>query len=90
MNESDECSRTVILCLVRKDYLQECLQELNRRLRRRMITRGDVSLDVEDNRGANDWPQISDMNADVIKYSVHFPLIPKVRERLASRVLRHV
>lgn len=61
----------------RHDYLQECLQELNRRLRRRMITRGDVSLDVEDNRGANDWPQISDMNADVIKYSVHFPLIPK-------------
>lgn len=43
-----------------------------------MLTRGDVSLDVEDNRGPNDWPQISDMTADVIKYSVHFPLIPKV------------
>lgn len=34
-------------------------------------------MDVEDNRGPNDWPQISDMTADVIKYSVHFPLIPK-------------
>jgi hypothetical protein len=61
----------------RHDYLQECLLELNRRLRRRMITRGDVSLDVEDNRGPNDWPQISDMTANGIKYSVHFPLIPK-------------
>ena len=61
----------------RHDYLQECLLEMNRRLRRRMITRGDVSLDVEDNRGPNDWPQISDMTANVIKYSVHFPLIPK-------------
>ena len=57
MNESRVCSSTVILCLVQKDYLQECLKEMNRRLRRRMITRGDVSLDVEDNRGPNDWPR---------------------------------
>jgi len=51
-----------------------------------MVTRGDVSLDVEDKRGPHDWPQISDMTADAIKYSVHFPLIPKVRSMRFSSV----
>lgn len=69
----------MIVLFFRKDYLLECMSEMNRRLRRRMVTKGDVSLDVEDNRGPNDWPHISDMHVDDIKYSVHFPLIPKVR-----------
>ena len=43
-----------------------------------MVTRGDVSLDVEDNRGPNDWPQISDISQDMLRYSVHLPLEPKV------------
>lgn len=63
----------------RDEYLQQCLLEINRRLRRRMVTRGDVSLDVEDNRGPNDWPQLSDVTADMLKFSVHLPLEPKVR-----------
>lgn len=50
---------------------------MNRRLRRRMVTRGNVSLDVEDNREPDDWPHISDVSVDMLKYSVHFPLEPK-------------
>ena len=53
------------------------LNEMNRRLRRRMVTRGDISLDVEDNRTFNDWPHISDVSVDMLKYSVHLPLEPK-------------
>mmetsp|Transcript_12485 Transcript_12485/g.26986 ORF Transcript_12485/g.26986 Transcript_12485/m.26986 type:complete len:1097 (+) Transcript_12485:435-3725(+) len=63
--------------LQRMTYLKERLSELNRRLRRRMFTRGEISLDVEDNRGAYDWPSIKDINLDMLKYSVHFPLEPK-------------
>ena len=65
--------------LQRKAYLQESLSELNRRLRRRMVTNGDVSLDVEDNRGPHDWPNESDVTLEMLKYSVHFPLEPQVR-----------
>eukprot|EP00535_Pseudo-nitzschia_heimii_P010573 CAMPEP_0197175596 /NCGR_PEP_ID=MMETSP1423-20130617/1769_1 /TAXON_ID=476441 /ORGANISM="Pseudo-nitzschia heimii, Strain UNC1101" /LENGTH=960 /DNA_ID=CAMNT_0042624785 /DNA_START=136 /DNA_END=3015 /DNA_ORIENTATION=+ len=61
----------------RKAYLQDSLKEINRRLRRRMITRGDVSLDVEDHRGPDDWPLISDVTSDMLMYSVHLPLDPK-------------
>lgn len=43
-----------------------------------MITRGDVSLDVEDNRGPDDWPLLSDIATDFLRYSVHLPLDPKV------------
>jgi hypothetical protein len=79
----------------RHEYLQQRLSEINRRLRRRMVTRGDVSLDVEDNRGPNDWPQLSDVSADVLKYSVHFPLEPKVRivfcpARILNNIMHHV
>jgi hypothetical protein len=56
----------------------DSLHETNRRLRRRMVTRGDVSLDVEDNRGPRDWPHISDVTTDMLKYSVHLPLEPSV------------
>jgi hypothetical protein len=42
-----------------------------------MATRGDVSLDVEDNRSPYDWPQIDDMTLDMLKYSLHFPLVPQ-------------
>ena len=59
-------------------YLQQSLREMNRRLRRRMVTRGDVSLDVEDNRGPDDWPLLTDMSMDLLAYSVHLPLDPKV------------
>ena len=60
----------------RENYLVERLEELNRRLRRRMITKGNVSLDVEDNRGPNDWPTHSDLSPESMKYSIHFPLEP--------------
>lgn len=62
-------------------YLRELLEEMNRRIRRRMVTRGDVSLDVEDNRGPYDWPQLSELSADVLQYSVHLPLEPKQNSR---------
>lgn len=42
-----------------------------------MITRGDVSLDVEDYRGPFDWPETRDLSSDVLRYSVHFPLVPQ-------------
>lgn len=63
----------------RDAYLQQGLKEMNRRIRRRMVTRGDVSLDVEDQLGPDDWPRVVDVSADMIKYSVHLPLDPKVR-----------
>lgn len=43
-----------------------------------MITRGDVSLDVEDHRGPDDWPLVSDVTSDMLMYSVHLPVDPKV------------
>ena len=58
--------------------MQESLYEMNRRLRRRMVTRGEISLDVEDGLGPYDWPQIGDVTLDTLKHSVHFPLIPNV------------
>jgi len=61
----------------RNAYLQDSLKEINRRIRRRMITRGDVSLDVEDHRGPDDWPLISDVTSDMLMYSVHLPVDPK-------------
>lgn len=61
----------------RDAYLQDSLKEINRRIRRRMITRGDVSLDVEDHRGPDDWPLISDVTSDMLIYSVHLPVDPK-------------
>lgn len=61
----------------RHTYLHQSLREMNRRLRRRMVTRGDVSLDVEDNRGPDEWPLLSDMSTDLLRYSVHLPLDPK-------------
>jgi len=63
--------------LLRGAYLEESLNEINRRLRRRMVTRGDVSLDVEDGRASYDWPQNSDISLDMLKHSVHLPLEPK-------------
>ena len=42
------------------------------------MTKGDVSMDVEDNRGPNDWPHSEDVTTDMLKYSVHLPLEPKV------------
>lgn len=61
-----------------KEHLLESLYEMNRRLRRRMVTRGEVSIDVEDNRGAFDWPDIKDLSVDMLQYSVHLPLLPFV------------
>lgn len=65
----------------REKYLQESLKEMNRRLRRRMVTRGDVSLDVEDNCGPEDWPRIQDISKDMLEHSVHLPLDPKQQRR---------
>jgi phosphatidylinositol 4-kinase len=61
----------------RDTYLKERLLETNRRIRRRMVTGGDVSLDVEDNRSPYDWPGIEDLSIDMLKHSVHFPLVPQ-------------
>jgi hypothetical protein len=66
--------------LQRHAYLQENLMELNRRIRRRMVTGGDVSMDVEDQLGPYDWPTIGDVTADMLMHSVHLPLEPKVCE----------
>jgi len=55
--------------------LQDSLYDMNRRLRRRMVTHGDVSLDVEDNLGPCDWPEMKELTLDMLKHSVHFPLI---------------
>ncbi len=63
--------------LIYQAYLQDMLEEMNRRIRRRMVTRGDVSLDVEDNRGPFDWPQLQEITADMIQFSVHLPLDPR-------------
>lgn len=41
-----------------------------------MVTRGDVSLDVEDSRGPYDWPQLPEIASDMLQYSVHLPLDP--------------
>lgn len=60
----------------RHAHLLESLYEMNRRLRRRMVTRGEISLDVKDNLGPYDWPQLNDVTVDTLKHSVHFPLIP--------------
>ena len=65
----------------RQAYLQDMLEEMNRRIRRRMVTRGDVSLDVEDNRGPYDWPQLSEITADLLQFSVHLPLDPRQNTR---------
>ena len=62
----------------RTHHLKESLEELNRRLRRRMATEGNVSLDVEDNLGPNDWPSVVDISVDASKHSVHLPLEPTV------------
>lgn len=61
----------------REDYLHEQLHEMNRRIRRRMATRGEVSLDVEDQRSPYDWPTVGDLTMEMLHHSVHFPLIPQ-------------
>jgi phosphatidylinositol 4-kinase len=61
----------------RTAVLHDSLSELNRRLRRRMVTRADVSLDVEDYRSPYDWPLLEDMSVDMLQYSVYFPLVPQ-------------
>jgi phosphatidylinositol 4-kinase A len=63
----------------RYEVLHEHLHELNRRLRRRMVTRGGISLDVEDHRSVYDWPHIHDMSVDMIQHSVHLPLMPQIK-----------
>ncbi len=49
-----------------------------------MITRGDVSLDVEDSGGPDDWPRQADLTLDMLKHSVHLPMEPKVDRRLVT------
>ena len=43
-----------------------------------MITKGDVSLDVEDGRGPDEWPNHADISTGFLQYTVHLPLDPKV------------
>ena len=67
----------LIMCM--KRVLQENLAEMNRRVRRRMITKGRINLDVEDGCGPFDRPLLSDISMDMLRYSIHFPMQPKVR-----------
>ncbi len=73
----------------RNAYLQDSLREVNRRIRRRMVTRGDVSLDVEDHRGPDDWPMTKDVTSDMLMYSVHLPVDPKVSSFLVWTGVRY-
>ncbi|GFH62134.1 hypothetical protein CTEN210_18610 [Chaetoceros tenuissimus] len=61
---------------LRGNYLMERLEDVNRRLRRRMVTNGSVSLDEDDNRSSHDWPTLSDVSMENIQHSIHFPLEP--------------
>jgi hypothetical protein len=42
-----------------------------------MVSRGDISLDVEDHRGPYDWPNVEDLTLDMLHSSVHLPLVPQ-------------
>jgi hypothetical protein len=42
-----------------------------------MVTPGDISLDVEDNRSPYDWPLVEDLSINMLKYSVHLPCVPQ-------------
>lgn len=69
----------------RQSHLQQRLMELNRRLCRRMATRGRISIDVEDSYDSSSHyghasvPQWSEENIreDMIRHSVHFPMEPQ-------------
>jgi hypothetical protein len=77
----------------REQHLHHRLSEMNRRLRRRMISRGEITLDVDDSATSKDgtggdayrhgrseheqWPHIQDLSVDSLQYSVHFPLVPQ-------------
>ena len=63
--------------LQRKAYMQDSLREINRRVHRRMFTKGKRSLDEDDGLGPNGFPQLSDINLDMTHFSVHLPLLPK-------------
>ncbi|KAL9180128.1 hypothetical protein ACHAXT_008098 [Thalassiosira profunda] len=62
----------------RQAHLALRLSELNRRLCRRMITQGRISIDVEDSVHASvpQWSEES-IREDMIKHSVHFPMEPQ-------------
>jgi len=64
--------------LQRKAHMEDRLRDINRRIRRRMLTNGLTSLDVDDGLGPDDFPQISDIKMDMLRHSVHFPLEPKI------------
>lgn len=64
--------------LQRKAHMEERLRDINRRIRRRMLTNGLTSLDVDDGLGPDDFPQISDIKMEMLRHSVHFPLEPKI------------
>jgi len=60
----------------RTALLREYICDLNRKLRRRMVSKGAVTLDAEDEFGPHEWPKVSDVSRDLLSYSVHFPLEP--------------
>ena len=64
--------------LQRKSFMQDRLRDINRRIRRRMYTKGRRSLDEEDGLGPDDFPQVSDILPTMITHSVHLPLVPKI------------
>ena len=61
----------------RLQHLHEQLSEMNRRIRRRMVTKGEISLDMDDHHGPDDWPHVRDLKLDMLHHSVHFPLFPQ-------------
>mmetsp|Transcript_7732 Transcript_7732/g.8828 ORF Transcript_7732/g.8828 Transcript_7732/m.8828 type:complete len:871 (-) Transcript_7732:35-2647(-) len=61
----------------RQQALKDLMEEMNRRLRRRMVTKGGISLDEDFISRPEEGPHIFDISTDMIKYSVHLPLEPK-------------
>ena len=54
------------------------------------MSRGEISLDMEDSLGPYDWPEMKDLTLDMLKHSVHFPLIPNVRTKFGCIQLQFV
>mmetsp|Transcript_14582 Transcript_14582/g.31716 ORF Transcript_14582/g.31716 Transcript_14582/m.31716 type:complete len:1109 (-) Transcript_14582:100-3426(-) len=68
----------------RQSHLQARVEELNRRLVRRMVSRGTISIDVEEGGGESQhyyngggvWGEES-VREDMIRHSVHFVMEPE-------------
>ena len=69
--------------LQRSTLLQNRLEEINRRVRRKMYFKGNHPLEKEDylEEGQSDdyyFPSIDDISQDMIRYSIQLPIEPSV------------